>query len=139
MAADSAGNALKLYARADLLIFAEETNKAILTLDSIDKKFPGNALTDDILMAKTRILIQQKNYNDAVPLLKKIVTEHPTDLWADDAVFMLGDIYENHLQDKEQAKSYYQKIITDYPGSLLINESRKRFRILRGDKVDGSI
>jgi outer membrane protein assembly factor BamD (BamD/ComL family) len=138
LAADSAGNALKLYARADLLIFASETDKAILTLDSIDKKFPGNELTDDILMAKARILIQQKNYNDAVPLLKKIVTEHPTDLWADDAVFMLGDIYENYLHDKEQAKGYYQKIITDYPGSLLINESRKRFRILRGDKVDGS-
>jgi len=132
--ADSAGNALKVYARADMLIFAQQTDKAMITLDSIDKKFPNNALVDDILMAKARILIQQKDYNGAIPLLKKIVAEHPTDLWADDAVFMLGDIYDNNLNDKEQAKSYYQKIITDYPGSLLINESRKRFRILRGDK-----
>ncbi|HEY0243989.1 MAG TPA: tetratricopeptide repeat protein [Mucilaginibacter sp.] len=138
LAADSAGNALKVYARADQLIFAEQTDKAVLTLDSIDKKFPNNALSDDISMSKARILIQQKNYADAIPLLKKIVADHPTDLWADDAVFMLGDIYENNLNDKEQAKSYYQKIITDYPGSLLINESRKRFRLLRGDKADGS-
>jgi tetratricopeptide (TPR) repeat protein len=132
--ADSAGNALKIYARADMLIFAEQTDKAIITLDSIDIKYPNNALSDDILMAKARILIQQKNFADAVPLLKKIVAVHPFDLWADDAVFMLGDLYENHFDDKEQAKAYYQKIITDYPGSLLINESRKRFRILRGDK-----
>ena len=133
--ADSAGNALKMYARADLLIFAEQPEKAVITLDSIGAKYPNNALYDDILMAKARISIQQKNYEGAVTLLKKIATEHPNDLWADDAIFMLGDIYDNYLNDKEQAKAYYQKIITDYPGSLLINESRKRFRILRGDKT----
>jgi len=38
------------------------------------------------------------------------------------------------LSDKVQAKAYYQKIITDYPGSLWINEARKRFRIIRGDQ-----
>jgi len=134
--ADSAGGALKIYARADLQIFAEQPEKALMTLDSIDKKFPGNSLSDDILMAKSRILIQQKNYNDAVPLLKKIFNDHPAELWADDAVFMLGDIYENHLDDKTSAKTWYQKIITDYPGSLWINEARKRFRLLRGDKTD---
>jgi len=132
--ADSAGNALKIYARADLLIFAEEPDKAIQTLDSIDTKYPGNAMANDILMAKARIFIQQKDYNNAVPLLKKIVSDSPADLWADDAIFMLGDIYDNQLNDKVQAKAYYQKIITDYPGSLWINESRKRFRIIRGDQ-----
>jgi TolA-binding protein len=134
--ADSTGAALKMYARADLLIFAEEPDKALLTLDSIDKKYPGNSLADDILMAKARLSIQQKDYESAVVLLKKIVTDDGSGLWADDAVFMLGDIYENHLSDKEQAKIYYQKIITDYAGSLWINEARKRFRILRGDKND---
>jgi len=102
-------------------------------LDSIDKKYPGNALSNDILMAKARILIQQKNYTDAIPLLKKIYEDSPTNLWADDAVFMLGDIYDNRLNDKAQAKIYYQKIITDYPGSLWINDARKRFRMIRGD------
>jgi tetratricopeptide (TPR) repeat protein len=134
--ADSVAGALKIYARADLLIFAEQPDKALLTLDSINKKYPGNSLDDDILMSKSRILIQQKNYAGAVPLLKKIADEHPSDLWADDAVFMLGDIYENRLNDKTTAKTWYQKIITTYPGSLWLNEARKRFRLLRGDKAD---
>jgi tetratricopeptide (TPR) repeat protein len=134
LAVDSSGAALKIYARADLLIFAQEPEKAVQTLDSIDVKYPNNALSNDILMAKARILIQQKNYNDAIPLLKAIYEKHPDNLWADDAVFMLGDIYDNQLNDKAQAKTYYQKIITDYPGSLWINEARKRFRILRGDQ-----
>lgn len=138
LAGDTSGNALKMYARADLQIYAEQPEKAVMILDSIDVKYPGNTLSDDILMAKARILIQQKNYNDAIIPLKKIVDEHPFNLWADDAVFMLGDIYENKLNNKDQAKIYYQKIITDYPGSLWINDARKRFRILRGDKPDAS-
>ncbi|MFB0498403.1 tetratricopeptide (TPR) repeat protein [Mucilaginibacter sp. OAE612] len=138
LAADSSGSALKVYARADLQIFAQNPEKAVMILDSIGKKFPNNALDDDIMMSKSRILIQQKDYAGAVPLLKKIVEEHPADLWADDAVFMLGDIYENRLNDKTTARNYYQKIITDYPGSLWINEARKRFRVLRGDKPDAS-
>jgi TolA-binding protein len=135
---DTSGAALKMYARADLQIFAEIPEKAVKILDSIDTKFPGNSLSDDILMAKARLRIQEKDYTGAVVLLKKIAKEHNFSLWADDAVFMLGDIYENHLADKEQAKAYYQKIITDYAGSLWINEARKRFRILRGDKNDVS-
>jgi tetratricopeptide (TPR) repeat protein len=131
--ADTTGKALKMYARADLQIFAQQQEKAIAILDSINTKFPDNQLSDDISMAKARIAIQQKAYPAAVTHLKKILTDHPSDLWADDAVFMLGDIYENQLNDKEQAKTYYQKIITDYAGSLYINEARKRFRKLRGD------
>jgi tetratricopeptide (TPR) repeat protein len=136
--ADTSGSALKMYARADLQIFEEQPEKAVMILDSIEVKYPDNNLSDDILMAKARILIQKKDYNDAIAPLKKIVTDHPFNLWADDAVFMLGDIYENRLNNKDQAKIYYQKIITDYPGSLWLNEARKRFRILRGDKPDAS-
>lgn len=136
--ADSTGSALKIYSRADLLIFSEQPAKAMLTLDSIDKKYPGNPLEADILMAKARIMIQQKDFTNAVTILKEIVEKHGFDLWADDAVFMLGDIYETKLNDANLAKTYYQKIITDYPGSLWINDARKRFRVLRGDKNDAS-
>lgn len=136
-AGDSTGAALKMYARADLLIFEQLPEKAVTVLDSIDKKYPDNNLTDDILMSKARILIQQKNYAAAIPFLSTIAEDHKFDLWADDAVFMLGDIYENNLNDKEKAKTYYQRIITDYPSSLWINEARKRFRILRGDQLNG--
>jgi thioredoxin-like negative regulator of GroEL len=138
LSADSSGSALKIYARADLLIFAEQPAKAITTLDSIDAKYPGNMLAADILMAKARVLIQQKDYNNAVVLLKKIADDHAYDLWADDAVFMLGDIYETQLGNPDLAKTYYQKVISDYAGSLWINDARKRFRALRGDKNEAA-
>lgn len=135
---DTTGAPLKMYARADLWIFKQQTDKALNTLDSINKNYPGNSLDDDILMAKSRIYIQQSDFNTAVTALKQIADNHRFSLWADDANFMLGDIFENKLNDKALAKNYYQKIITDYPGSLWINEARKRFRILRGDQPDSS-
>ncbi|UOE47756.1 tetratricopeptide repeat protein [Mucilaginibacter sp. SMC90] len=135
---DSTANALKMYAHADLLIFKGEPDHAVITLDSIDKVYPLNDLGNDILMAKAHILIQKKEYQAAIVPLKKIAVESQKDFWADDAVFMLGDIYQNHLDDKTAAQSWYQKIISDYPSSLWINEARKRFRILRGDTTPSS-
>lgn len=135
---DSTGNALKMYARADLLIYKEQTGRALKTLDSIDRVYPGNTLADDILMSKARIFIQQKQYAAAILPLQKIIDGHPTELWADDAVFMMADLYENHLNNKPRAQQLYQKIITDYPSSLWISEARKKFRLLRGDQVPSS-
>lgn len=130
---DSTGNALKMFARADFLLFKGKTDSALNTLDSIDKTYPLNDLKNDILMAKARISIQKDDYQSAVLSLNKIVSESPTNLWADDAVFMLGDICQYHLQDPKSAQNWYQKILTDYPESLWVSESRKRFRLLRGD------
>ena len=128
-------NALRLYAHADLLIFKNQPDQALSALDSIEAKFPANSLTDDILMAKAKIYINKNELNKAVAGLEKITADFSFDLWADDAVFMLADLNENKLNQPEKAKILYQKIITDFPGSLYVIEARKRFRNLRGDKT----
>ena len=64
-----------------------------------------------------------------------IVENHSSDLWGDDAVFILADIYETKLNQPVKALELFQKIITDFPGSLYVIEARKRFRKLRGDKL----
>ncbi|MXV49384.1 tetratricopeptide repeat protein [Pedobacter sp. HMF7647] len=128
-------NALKMYSRADMAIFKNKLPEAITILDSIDKQFPGNSLVDDILMSKAKILIKQANWQQAAVQLQQIIANYSYDLWADDAVFTLADLYENQLNDPAKAKELYQKIITDYPGSMFISEARKRFRNLRGDNI----
>lgn len=128
-------NALKIYARADMLIFMNQPDKALITLDSIDKQFPSNSLADDILMARARIYLKQNDLTAASAQLQKIIANYSFDLWADDALFMLAEIYETGLKDPEKAKELYQKILTDFPGSLYVVEARKRFRALRGDKI----
>jgi len=127
--------ALRIYSRADMLIFKNLPVQALATLDSINKQFPSNSLADDILMAKAKIYLKQNDLNFAVAQLQTIVKDYSFDLWADDAIFMLAEIYETSLNDPAKAKEYYQKLITDFPGSLFVVEARKRFRTLRGDKL----
>ena len=127
--------ALKKYADADLMIFKNRSDKALLILDSINVLYPGNSLADDILMAKSKIFIKNNTLNQAIDQLMGIIENYPSELWGDDAVFILADIYETRLNQPVKALELYQKIITDFPGSLFVIEARKRFRKLRGDKL----
>ncbi|MCX2450564.1 tetratricopeptide repeat protein [Pedobacter sp. PLR] len=128
-------SALKMYADAEMLEFRNLSPQAMAKLDSIDIAFPNNSLQDDILMAKSKIWLKDNDFSKAISILKVLTEKHGTSIWADDALFILGGLYENNLKDTEQAKAVYQKLINDYPGSMYSTEARKRFRKLRGDII----
>lgn len=126
---------LKMYADAEMLIFRNLPEQALKKLDSISVAFPQNSLADAVLMSKSKIFIKADDYQKATAVLKKVTEDFKDGIWTDDALFMLADIYEKKLNDIAQAKIYFQKLITDYPGSMFSAEARKRFRSLRGDGV----
>lgn len=128
-------NALKMYADAEMLVFRNLPAQAIRKLDSIAVVFPENGLTDAVLMTKAKILIKSNDFQSAADILKKLAENFKDGIWTDDALFTLGDLYEKKLNNIVQAKLYFQKLITDYPGSMFSAEARKRFRNLRGDGV----
>lgn len=128
-------SALKMFADADMLVFRNLPEQAIKKLDSIAIRFPQNSLSDAVLMSKAHILIERNDYQQAAEILKKISEDFPDGIWTDDALFSLADLYEKKLNNAEQAKIYFQKLITDYPGSMFSTEARKRFRNLRGDGI----
>ncbi|RNL50250.1 tetratricopeptide repeat protein [Pedobacter jejuensis] len=128
-------NALKMYADAEMLIFRNLPLQAIKKLDSISVKYPQNGLGDAILMSKAKILIKADDYAEAAVILKKVTDDFKDGIWTDDALFTLADLYEKKLNNIAEAKIYFQKLITDYPGSMFSAEARKRFRNLRGDGV----
>lgn len=127
--------ALKKFAQCELLILKNKTEDALNMLDSINILFPGNSLADDILMSKARVFILSNQEQKAVLQLQEIIDNFSTELWGDNAIFMLADLYETKLNQSEKAAELFQKIISDYPGSIFLIESRKRFRQLRGDKL----
>jgi tetratricopeptide (TPR) repeat protein len=133
---DSITEPLLIYSRADLLEFRNNDDKALVTLDSVLTKFPGHSLTDEVWFKKAYIF-EKKGMNDtAAVYLNNIVEKYPDDILADDALFQLGGLYENQLNDKSKAMELYEKLLTKYSGSLFAAEARKRFRALRGDKVN---
>ncbi|HWB63391.1 MAG TPA: tetratricopeptide repeat protein [Chitinophagales bacterium] len=132
---DTIATPMQMYAHAQLLEFQNRDSDALNTLDSILHLYPGHALTDDIEYTKAEIAVKHKEFDKAIPYLQDIIKNYKTDLKGDDATFMLAEIYEQHLGDKDKAKELYKSIITDFSNSLLVIEARKRFRLLRGDKI----
>ena len=133
---NSEGNlALKMYAKAEFLIFQNKDDEALNALDSVMIISPFGTLVDDALYQKALILIKQKNYLEAESLLKRIIENYGDQLLADDAVFQLAELYEYYLKDITQAMEYYQKILKDYNDSLYVVQARNRYRALRGDNV----
>jgi len=133
---DTTTTTMEMYARADLLFLQNNNQKALATLDSISKQYPGHALTDNILMQRSNIALKQRDYDTAIDYLNRILTEFPEEILADDATFKLGEIYYYYLEDKEMAMEQFQKVILDYTGSLYTVEARKHYRKLRGDLLN---
>ena len=133
----SEGNlALKMYAKAEFLIFQNKDDEALRALDSVMILSPFGTLVDDALYQKALILIKQKNYLEAEKLLKRVVEDYGDQLLTDDALFKLAELYEYYLKDVNKAMEYYQKILKEHSDSLYVVQSRARFRALRGDNVE---
>lgn len=124
---------LTMFSRADLMSFQNYDSLALLTLDSINKEFPGHSLSDDILYKKYKIAYKQGNFRLAADKLEQLILNYGEDLLGDDAVFKLAELYEKKLNDSEKAKKLYQDVLLNYPASLYTVEARKRYRKMRGD------
>lgn len=133
---DTTNRTMEMYARNDLLFLQNRIDDAELTMDSINVNYPGHSLTDDILMQRAKIKIKQRNYDKAVVFLNTLLLDFGEEILADDATFMLGELYDIYLKDPEKALDYYQSVILDYTGSLYTVEARKRYRRLRGDLLN---
>ncbi len=133
---DTTTTALLIFSRAELLAFQNQDSLALLTLDSLLEEFPSHMLTDEVWYKKGLIYSKNGKFETALTFYKDILDKYPADILADDALFRMGDIYENKLKNKDKAKELYEQLITQFPGSLYVVDARKRFRVLRGEKLN---
>lgn len=136
---DSNYQAMTWFANADLLIEQHRYEEAYLLFDSIATTYPAHSLGDEILFKRAHAYELRGEWNLAIAQLEKLMKLYSDDILADDALFQLGDIYENHLMDKEKAAEYYKTILFEYKGSLYTTEARKRFRAIRNMPVEEEV
>ncbi len=133
---DTIHDALKTYANADLLAFQNKNKQAIDILDIVLKKFKGRSIEDEALFKQAELFTEIKKYKSAENNYLKIIELQKDGILVDDAYFKLANIYEKRFKNIEKAKEMYQKIIFEFPSSIYLVEARKRFRKLRGDKIE---
>lgn len=133
---DSSETAMKEYAAIDLLIFQQQYEDALLAYNKILSHFENHSLTDEIYWKEAIILQKMGRFEEAAEKLKTVLKINPTDIFGDDANFLLGKIYEENLNNTQKAEEYYKKQLVDYAGSMYVVEARKRIRKLRGEVIN---
>jgi tetratricopeptide (TPR) repeat protein len=133
---DSTEAAMQEYASIDLLLLQNKTDEAVNSLNRMLKIYTDHTILDEVLWLRANTYLKQGKSAEALDDLKKISSTYPNDILGDDAQFTQGKIYEERLKDKQAAMDAYQKVLTQYPGSIYGAEARKRFRTLRGDTVN---
>jgi tetratricopeptide (TPR) repeat protein len=127
---------IQMFGKGDLLIFQNRDGEAVKTYDSIVSMFPGHALADKILMRKAEIKEKNFDFEGAVSLYRKLLADYAFSSSADDAMYKMAVITEEKLGKLEDAQELYKLFLISYPASIYTVDSRKRYRTLRGDKLE---
>jgi len=130
---DSTDIAMKKYASVELLLFQNQNQQAMTTLDAMLLEYPDHSLVDEILWLQSSIYLERGDFLKAIALLNKIVNKYSYDILSDDAYFRMGTIYQDQLGQNDKAMEIFKDFLIQYPGSIYSSEARKRFRTLRGD------
>ncbi len=126
--------ALQQFARADLLARQHRVSEAIPIFLKVIEQYPQALLVDDALMKVARLQAKARLYTDAIASYQRLLTEFKeSSIALDRAQFDIGDVYQYGLNDKINATAAYEKLLANYPQSLLADQARKRIRELRGD------
>ncbi|MDX5435841.1 MAG: tetratricopeptide repeat protein, partial [Pontibacter sp.] len=133
---DTSTVAMQEYAAIDLLIFQNKLEEALAALNSMLQKYPGHSLSDEIYYQRANIYERMGKFGKAVEELQKIVSNPQYDILSDDALYRMAYIYETNLNEKEKAQQLYNDLLVKHQGSVYAAEARKRFRQLRGDKLN---
>nr|NQU94261.1 tetratricopeptide repeat protein [Bacteroidota bacterium] len=133
---DSSYTALAYYSRAELLVYRNKLDEAMVTLDSIQMIALWHPLHDEVLFKKAEIMLRKGQYQQADTLLARVVEMYAGDILADNALMRRAELYDHQFEDFSMAMQLYEQLLIDYPGSLFVVDARKRFRELRGDMIN---
>lgn len=133
---DSIQTALEKYARADLLDLQEKFDDAITILNDVLRDFEGHDIEDEALLKQGIIFEKTENYKGAENNYLRIIEFYGDDILADEALFRLARLYETKFDLPHEAKKYYERILFEHEDSIYFVESRRKYRMLRGDAIN---
>ncbi len=128
-------DALKQFARAELLSRQGKVSEAVKEFSSVLDLYPTAPLADDALLKIAENSIKLKQYISALSAYQKLLEEYKESTERDRTLFKVGELYQFNLSEKQKAIASYEVILEKYPFSLFAEEARKRIRLLRGDSI----
>ena len=130
---DTTDIVMQNYANIELMIFQNQKREAISAMNEMLENYKGHSITDEVLLLKARTLRELGEFEPALEALEVINDTYYYEILGDDALFLSAQILDEDLNRQDEAMNLYSSLLTKFPGSIYVAESRNRFRELRGD------
>jgi TolA-binding protein len=76
-------------------------------------------------------LYNSKIYNEAETILRRFIMDYDESIYGDIALSLLGDVMKS-LSKNDEALLYYNQLLSKFPRSILLQDTRDKIRKLRG-------
>lgn len=127
---------MQAFAAVEMLLFRQEFSAAIKAMEQLLADFPGHGLSDEVYFRLAQAHLRLGQYQQAAAWYKKLVAEFGSDIMGDDALFALAVLTEEQLLQTAEAAKLYEQLLQQFPDSTFTFEARRRFRKMRGDKLN---
>jgi len=132
----TAPEVLRQLSEAELLIFQRKKSEAIERLCKVIEISELPALFKSEVYEKiVRLSLSLNNISEAIEYCTKAIQDSSMVFYADQHLFLLGQILEENLQEYEEAFKTYRKLLENYPNSLYANQVRERMKFLKKEKI----
>ena len=123
--------ALKRLAKADYYIYQKRYELANQMLDSVNIYNPNEVSMPYLLTRKAYIAMENKDYELADSLYKRVYQGYADSYIADRALLEDAILLERYLNKKEEAMDCYARLIDEYTASVYVAQARNAYRRIR--------
>jgi len=111
--------------RRDFQQVMDAYRKVYYTAPTSNKADAAVLAVAELLEEQGRVLNDSKSYKDAIGQLVFLRREYPGSKYRVEALFTIGEIYSDDLNDYVQAKATFEDFLKHYPNSSKVPEARK--------------
>ncbi len=112
-------------ARHDFQKVIDAYRKVYYTAPSLAKADIAVQAVAELLEDQGRLLSDPKSFKDAIGQLVFLRREYPGSKLRAEALFTIGEIYRDDLDDAKQAKATFEDFVKRYPGNSRASDARK--------------
>ncbi len=133
---EKAAEALKLYAKADWLLFQQKKPQALTQLRSALATAPPAGFRIRILLDASRLSSELDLPQEAIEFCQRILDDSDLNLYASEAIYQMALIVDTKLDDPARAFTLYDRLLQAYPDSQFANLARTRLKEIRNNHPD---
>ena len=122
---------LLIYAEAEFLAEQKKFNEAANNYKKLAENQQAFVLHSISAIKFGEMLLAVDDYSESITVLENVAAQGEKNIYADKAVYLLGQINQFGIKNYGKAEEFYQKLLTDYPKSIYADDARTQILLLQ--------